>query len=147
MIRITAGCGRKAPGPEEYSSRSFNASMEVEVPDALAGDRDGLKKHMAGMFDTLKQAVDDHIEAARNGSNGDHQERRPREEGRPSNGNGNGARKATRAQVRAIHAITRRIGGQVADLVREKFSMSNPEELTIGQASDLIESLKEEVKR
>ena len=44
MIRISSSYAKKVPAGVEYSSRSFQAGIEVEVPDALAGHADRLQK-------------------------------------------------------------------------------------------------------
>jgi hypothetical protein len=92
------------------------------------------------MFESLKEAVDEQLANCGNGDAGD--KRQPQGNGR-SNGNGNGKRRATKAQCRAIHAIAKRIGEQVADIVHDRFSVAEPEELSVREASSLIEDLKE----
>jgi hypothetical protein len=60
--------------------------------------------------------------------------------------NGNGARqpigRATQSQVRAIFAIARRQQVDPATLVRERFNVERLENLTIREASTLIDDLK-----
>jgi hypothetical protein len=65
----------------------------------------------------------------------------------PSNGNGsrNGrrtGRKATQSQVRAIWAIADRQGVELADMLRSRYGTDRPEDLSIGDASALIDELK-----
>lgn len=63
-----------------------------------------------------------------------------------ANGNGQGARQdvasATQSQVRAIFAIARRQRVDPANLVRERFNVDRPEDLSIREASSLIDDLK-----
>jgi len=143
MIRISGSYSKKVPADQDYSSQQYHAGIEVELPDALAGDGEGLKKQLAGMFRTLKQAVDQELKVA-----GDGKAARAPQQGCQNNntpgGNGNGPqRSATKAQVRAVHAIANRLGEDVASLVRQQFGVENPEQLTVSQASQLIEKLKE----
>ena len=140
MIRVSASYSRKAPGVEQFSSEGFNAGIDVELPDLLAADQEALKAKLHEMFGELKQAVDQEVDAARKGSNGRHEDRRPREDNRPANGNGD--RLATRAQVRAVHALARRLGEGVVDLVRKRYGVDNADALNIRQASTLIDEMK-----
>ena len=59
--------------------------------------------------------------------------------GRPSNGN---RRAATSAQVRALHAIATRQNFNLTELLREKFHIYKAEELSLREASSLIDELK-----
>jgi hypothetical protein len=61
-----------------------------------------------------------------------------------SNGNGkhrSNGRKATASQVRALHAIASRQGLDLAQTLHASFGVSRPDDLAIGQASDLIAEL------
>ena len=62
---------------------------------------------------------------------------------------GNGARLATKAQVKAIYAIARERGYTDQDierLVSDSFGAQRPSALSIGQASQLIDALKNDGK-
>ena len=72
--------------------------------------------------------------------------------GSPANGNGHGrsnghgrprdtGRSATASQARAIYAIAGRQGIELADKLRADFGVATPEELTIREASRLIDEL------
>jgi len=50
----------------------------------------------------------------------------------------------TQSQVRAIYAISRRNGVNPAELARERFHVNRLEELTVREASSLIDELKSE---
>jgi len=66
----------------------------------------------------------------------------------PHNGNGNGSGSrqeggsATQSQVRAIFAIARRNRLDPKSLVLERFGLDRPEDLSIRDASSLIDDLK-----
>src|SRR5208283_5269896 len=53
-----------------------------------------------------------------------------------------GPRPATANQVKAIHAITRRQNTDLVGLLRHEYEIERPEELSIRQASELIDRLK-----
>ncbi len=63
------------------------------------------------------------------------------------NGNANGrrrdnTRRATASQVRALNAIADRQQLDLADLLADRFNIRDPAELTITEASHLIDELK-----
>ena len=39
MLKLNASYSKKVPAGEEYSSQSYHASVEVELPDGLYGTR------------------------------------------------------------------------------------------------------------
>ena len=53
-----------------------------------------------------------------------------------------GPRRATGSQVKAIHAIAGRNRIDVARLVQDRFSVQRPDDLSISDASTLIDELK-----
>ena len=61
------------------------------------------------------------------------------------NGNGNGhkGRSATQSQVRALHAIANRQRRDLAQELAERFHVQRAEDLSIREASQLIDDLKE----
>lgn len=150
MIRISSSYSKKVPADQEYSSQQFHAGLEVELPDSLAGDRDGLKKHLAAMFESLKEAVEEQLRAAGNGKTPADVEPSPRpiDAATGAEGNGQGApRLATAAQAKAIRAIGRQLGQDVNALVRRQFGVERPERLSLAQASALIDQLKGRASR
>jgi hypothetical protein len=46
------------------------------------------------------------------------------------------------SQVRAIRAIANRAGVNLSELLRERFNVGRPDDLSIGDASTLIDDLK-----
>ncbi len=60
-----------------------------------------------------------------------------------TNGKGQSrTREATDAQVRAIHAIASKANVSLASHLDSEFGVASPKQLTLRQASDLIEALK-----
>ena len=77
-------------------------------------------------------------------------EQRPRppqqRKDRPGNGGGNGSsRSSTEAQQKAIHAIARSQGysrQRLGGLISESFGVASVSDLSIGEASSLIDTLR-----
>jgi hypothetical protein len=84
------------------------------------------------------------------GGNGQNSARRTSVESTPARRNGNGrsggqrggSRPATQSQAKAIFAIAKSQGLELASLLQERFQVSRPEDLSLKEASQLIDDLK-----
>ena len=145
MIKLSASVCKKVPLPGvEFSSQSYSAGMEVEV--SCDASEQAVKDRLRALYGLLEEAIQGQIggrqaEVPEN----DHQ-RSPdrRENHRRTNGNGS-SRGATEAQQRAIQAIARSHGyseQRLGGLISESFGVGSICDLSIGQASSLIDTLK-----
>jgi hypothetical protein len=101
----------------------------------LASDPERLKERIHFLFVLAKASVDEEL----NGTNA------PTSNGHSANGNGHrrsAGRRATASQVRALHAIADRQKLDLAGALQERFTVSQAEDLSITEASELIDSLK-----
>jgi len=147
MLKLNVGFNRKV-GEAHYGSRGASVNLELELDSTLVADGDRLKDRIRQMFLLAKASVDEKLEEGRpnpgansNGANGNGH----------SNGNGrhpdasqrkSSGRRATVSQVRAIHAIADGQGVDLDDLLRDRYGVGQAEDLTISQASALIDELK-----
>lgn len=162
MIKVTAHLSKKVPlEGVEFSSQQFSAGLETEV--ACSADDQTLREALRRLYATLEQAVDEQIgkaggekamtkpapavaqrpsqSAPRNGFRGQGRRFTPTQ-GRNGNGNGNGRSVgATPAQQKAIKAICHDLGIDLADALFG-YGVSQPGDLTVKQASELIDALK-----
>ena len=146
MIKLNAGFSRKI-GEPNYGSRGASVNVELELESGLIGDPDGLMARIRNLFDIARQSVDaelangspkiDHSAASREGNQ--HNDRS--NGGRGGNGQQN-TRYATSSQVRAIKAICNRQGVDPVRLASERYRVDDLEELTLREASSLIDDLK-----
>ncbi len=139
MLKLNVGFNRKV-GEANYGSRGASVNLELEYDSALASDPERLKDRIRFLFGLAKASVEEELRGqaapASNGSNGSKAD---------TNGNGhrrNGGRRATASQVRALNAIADRQHLDLATMLQSRFGANQPEELSITEASDLIESLK-----
>ena len=114
---------------DELSGQPGSASPALESNAANRGQSD-THGHERGT-DAGSPRGNPHRDAA-GGSNGS-------QNGRSSNGN---RRAATTAQVRALHAIATRQNFNLTDLLRDRFHIYKAEELSLREASNLIDELK-----
>ena len=148
-VTLSVGLQKKV-GLPDYGSLGASCHVEFEIDRCLIDhDLDSFHQKVAGAFAACRQAVNDQLAqqaAPQSKTNGvDYSGGTPGRNGH-SHTNGNGARqpigRATQSQVRAIFAIARRQQVDPATLVRERFNVERLENLTIREASTLIDELK-----
>lgn len=149
MLKVNAGFSRKI-GEPNYGSRGASVNVELELESNLIGDPDALLARIKNLFDLARRSVDEELNGnqAPAESSGSGQQNGQRSGNRFSDntspgGNGNqSVRYATASQVRAIRAICNRQSVNPDRLANERFRINDLEELTLKEASSLIDELK-----
>jgi hypothetical protein len=144
-LKLNVGLNRKM-GEANYGSRGASVNFDVELEANLAGEPQQLRERIRYLFALAKDAVEEELSGNRPASTNGHHGN-GYSNGQNGNGNSNGSRRssngrpATASQVRAIHAIASRnradLDGQLSE-----FGVSKPDDLSISQASELIDTLK-----
>jgi hypothetical protein len=139
MLKINIGLSKKV-GEPNYGSRGASVNLELEVEAGLAGQPEELQDRIRRLFRLAKSSVDEELNG--NGGAGGGQTGHGE-----SNGNGHGhhqrnRRPATASQARAIRAIAGRQRIDLQQLLGDRFGVSRPEDLSISDASQLIDDLK-----
>lgn len=143
MLKITASYSKKVPGTEEYSSEGYLVSIEAECPNNLLEDPRGLQQQMDSLFVEARQQVDQQLGV----------DFPPAEPNRRSihSGNGNGRaispsrRQPARASAKQINyaaSLAKRVLNLGPEELAREMGVRSLEEMTVHQASDLIERLK-----
>jgi hypothetical protein len=139
MLKLNIGFNRKV-GEANYGSRGASVNLELECDSGLASDPDRLKERIRYLFGLAKASVEEELNSQQSGPNGTQTE---------TNGNGHaigrrrdGTRKATASQVRALNAIASRQNLSATNLVQSRYGVDTPEDLSITEASELIDTLK-----
>jgi hypothetical protein len=147
-LRVNVGVSKKV-GEANYGSRGASINVEMELDAGLIGEPARLQEEIRRMFATVRTSLAEEL----NGNGhipakpASQESPRTNVEKPPAGGNGqlvrgNGAvRMATQAQVKAIRGIGRQVGFDLASL-RQRFGVARPEDLTLKQASALIDELK-----
>lgn len=143
MLKLNVGLSRKV-GEANYGSRGASVHLELEVESTLAADAKTLQERIRSLFRLARSAVDEELTG--HASTGSPSANGP-SNGHPSSGSSNGAtrpapRPATASQVRAIHAIAGRLSLDLTGELRSRYGVGYPEQLSITQASELIDALK-----
>jgi hypothetical protein len=156
-LKLTVGLAKKIGRPD-FGSLGASCGVEIELAaDAIRGDPDALLGGARAAFAACRRAVDEELAllqgappghqgkagAEDRGSDhttlsGQHDQRPPA----PARGALATARPATPRQVRMIVAIARRRRVGLAALLRNEFGVAGPEDLSLPQASRLIDGLR-----
>ena len=150
MLKLNASYSKKVPADAEYSSQSFHASVEVELPDGLTQDQLNAKIHET--FDLVRASV----EAELNGNSAPQQPallpaenatNTPQMTPAQQNKNGYGKKNGTTSdapaspkQVKYLLDLARQFGVS-PDQIKAKFNVPALESLTRTQCSRAIDEL------
>jgi hypothetical protein len=148
-LKLNVGASKKV-GEANYGSRGASINVEMELDSSLVNDPPKLQERIRQLFGLVRSSLAEEL----NGNHGN--------SAQPSNGppnldttpNGSQSapqpasqpnppvRPATQSQVRALHAICKNHRLNLNQLLRDRFKLGRPEDLSIKEASQLIDSLK-----
>lgn len=149
-LRLNIGLSKKV-GLPDYGSLGASANLELELDSGAVSDPDRLRQQVRYLFGLAKASVEEelnqqqaalphgHSTAASTNGNGHHHSAA---NGQRPAGRSNG-RAATASQVRAIKTIASRQRLNLAAQL-EPFGVQAVEDLSIQQASQMIDELKAE---
>ena len=166
-VKLNIGLSRKV-GESNYGSRGASINLEVELDNGVLNDPDQLRERVHDLYVLARQSVDEELQrpadadpseflyANTNGhpksngvAHGHGHANGHASNGHSSNGhssNGKNGRievaRATQSQIRAIFAISKRQGLDPHAIISERFRVHRMEDLTIREASALIDDLK-----
>ena len=145
MIRLNVGACRKV-SDNHYGSKGGNVNIELELDSSLALDSTKLRDHIRKLFDLANASLTEELQANNEPACVD--EPHHHRDGANLNGNGNGnavsvvpVRYASEKQLALIQGLLRKSKIPYQPLLGE-CKVSSFNELTVQQASRMIESLK-----
>ena len=140
--KLNIGLSRKV-GEANYGSRGASVHLEVELDAGVVSDPQLLRDRMRSLYAMARQSVEEELRRSSDGasnepahSNGNGHAHGNRHQTQPAGGT------ATQSQVRAIFAIARRQRLDPLGLIQERFHRDRLEDLSIREASLLIDDLK-----
>jgi hypothetical protein len=146
-LKLNVGRAKKI-GQPEYGSLSASCHVELELDQSLLhSDLDGFHRQVSKAFVACCQAVNRELarqqqSTAASNANG-HSQLRDTAGTNGRRHNRDRSRRATSSQVRAIETIAKRQRVNLPALLSDRYEISSPEELSIVEASRLIDELKE----
>ncbi|MCL2641556.1 MAG: hypothetical protein FWD53_11970 [Phycisphaerales bacterium] len=175
MLKINVGLSRKVS--QDFQSKGFSLNIESELLSEIINDQNTLSDSVNNLFAVANQLLDEQIQndagnqatiGARripastygrspnghtrqpvrtngyrqNGSNG-HNGHTPT----PTNGNAGGERLLTQAQTRAITNMAKKLNQDPDQYTQDLFGVARVGELTIKQASEAIDALKNAIQK
>ncbi len=153
-LKLNVGLSRKV-GEPNYGSRGASVNLELELDSAIVGEPDRLQERIRQMFHLAKNSIDEELHTpteqpssqANNSPNGQSRHSAGPKSGQRQSANANGRRSsspppATASQVRALHAIANRHGLNLEALLNDRFDVDRPDALTIAEASEMIDEMK-----
>ena len=143
MLKFNASYSKKVPANTEYSSQSYHASVEVELPDGLTPEQLNARIHET--FALVRDSVESelHGESTNAGQMTDAQQLpiQPTQQTKPAYGKKPAPdAPASPKQIKYLLDIARQIGYTVEQL-KAKFNVPALESLTKMQCSRAIDEL------
>jgi hypothetical protein len=135
-LKMNVGLNRKVTD-NNYGSRGASVNVELELDSGLVNEPAKLQEKIRQLFGLVRTSLVEELNGNTQPAPGNTQP--------PGNGNGSAAQKprpATQSQIKAIHAIARNQGLDVSQILRDRFHVAKPDDLTISEASQLIDRLK-----
>jgi hypothetical protein len=127
-LKLNIASSRKI-GEPNYGSRGATVGLEMEVDSSLVDNPRQLHERIRRLFRLAKQSVDLEL-------GGPLLARQQLDEPEPI------IRPATDRQIRAIQAIAGRRNLDLTDELRGRFGIERPEDLSLNEASQLIDAIK-----
>ncbi|MBL9095071.1 MAG: hypothetical protein JNL96_27885 [Planctomycetaceae bacterium] len=141
MLKLHASVSKKVGRPR-YGSEGASLALELELDDGLAADVERLHKRARELFALAEAAVDEQLRD----DPADDQESRDAERTsvpRARHVPRHVPRHVTGRQLRALELLAERRAIDLAELTAERYAVVEPTELSITQASDLIQTLQD----
>ena len=144
MLKLNASYSKKVPADTEYSSQSYHASVEVELPDGLTPEQLNARIHetFAMVRDSVEAEL--HGEGGNAGQTADAPQL-PIQSAQPQNKPAYGKKPATDSpaspkQIKFLLDLARQ-NGYTVDQLKSRFNVSALEDLSRTQCSRAIDAL------
>ena len=142
MPKLIVGYSQKV-GEPNFGSRGASVSVEMDL-DGLPSNPGLMKTQVAGLFHLAREAVAGELAKHSAESAPLPLSSMPTKALLPMNRNGfdGHGRMATPNQVKALFGLARRAGFDLKQLIAERFQVRRPDDLSIKDASMLIDELR-----
>ena len=138
MLKLNAAYSKKVPADGEYTSQSYHASIEVELPDGLSQEQLNDKIHAT--FEMVRESVEAELNgnpASNHGHSEPHENGNPAPQGNRAAGASAGV-PASPKQINYLLSLASRRGITPAQIAAQN-NVADVQQLTKRQCSALIE--------
>ncbi len=136
MLKLNASYSKKVPAGAEYSSQSYHASIEVELPDGLSQEQ--LQQRIHETFEMVRDSVE--VELGENNTNNQRGNDVPKHQKPPRQGNSaQGVVLASPKQINYLLDLARGRGINPQQLANQ-YNVGSVNDLSKQQCSELINS-------
>ncbi|TWU44449.1 hypothetical protein Poly51_61350 [Rubripirellula tenax] len=139
--KITVGLQQKI-GQPNFGSIGASCVVEVQLDPFESEDGEAIEQRVRQAFARCRRSIDDELRmlspATAKGPGCEAGNKSPSPVSRPR-----GHRPATDKQIRAIQTIAGKQGIMLASELQARFHVTSPDQLSISQASALIDAMKE----
>ena len=154
-LKLNLGLNKKV-ADANYGSRGASVNVDLELESALISEPGKLQDRIRQLFNMVRSSLAEELGGTGSANGSGNRDGRGKNGTSPSNGagqrtsdppasNGNGThtpRPATPSQIKAIIAIARKHQVDLPRVLQNRFHVIRPDDLSIGQASELIDTLK-----
>lgn len=137
--KVTVGLQQKV-GQPNFGSIGASCVVEVHLVDHEANDAGAIEQRIRQAFARCRRSIDDELHSLTTVT-GTAVATVHASQASPSATRGH--RPATDKQIRAIQTIASKQGIMLASELEARFQVSTPDQLSIGQASTMIDALKD----
>ena len=138
MLKLNAAYSKKVPAEGEYTSQSYHASIEVELPDGLSQEQLNDKIHAT--FAMVRESVEAELGGNNSRKSAELPVQEPAPQGNRSAGTDNAA-PASPKQISYLLSLASRRGITPQQIAAQN-NVANVDQLTKRQCSALIEQWK-----
>jgi hypothetical protein len=142
-LKLNVGLTKKI-GEPNYGSRGASVNVELELDSGLVNEPGKLQERIRQLFGVVRASLAEELNG--NGQRSSDRTQAPQAQPngnaqRSDNGQKAQPRPATQSQVRAIGAIAKRLRINLDELLGQRFQVKRTQDLSIKQASQLIDEL------
>jgi hypothetical protein len=155
-MKLNVGASKKV-GEANYGSRGASVNIEMELDSGLVAEPNKFREKIRQLFTLVRSSLAEELNgnghtaqqsasSSTTTNSAQHDNSLPAQ---PANGSSNppaqrsgAVRLASPAQVKALYGISRQKKVNLSDLLRQRCSVGRPDELTLAQASGLIDELR-----
>ena len=143
-IKLNVGLAQKI-GETNFGMRGASVNLEIELDSSLVTEPDKLKDRIRQLFALVRTSLNEELKGGPQPATPlpvSANPPTPVTNGKSHNGRANGVRKATTPQITKIQSLIQAQKLDVDAVLRERCQVQRAEDLTLRQASDLIDALK-----